>query len=293
MTATLDTALAAAARGWHVFPLRPSDKRPAVRRWEHRATTDPERLRRCWATGDYGVGIATGRSGLVVVDLDSPKPGRTPPDEWRGEPGVTNGQDVLTALCEHAGEPYPHDTYTVATASGGRHLYFTAPDGVGLRNTTGRLGWLIDTRGAGGYVVAARTTIDGHPYTVLNETDPAPLPAWLHDRLAVAEPAAAPAGPVELRTGHLSGYLLAAVRDETVRVRQAPEGQRNASLYMAAQTLGQLAATGALDSEHVRTALLYAVQPHLAAGAYTRRQADATIASGLRAGAKRPRQVAA
>ena len=30
----LTVALAAATRGWHVFPLRPDDKRPAVRDWE-------------------------------------------------------------------------------------------------------------------------------------------------------------------------------------------------------------------------------------------------------------------
>ncbi|MEJ8643609.1 bifunctional DNA primase/polymerase [Streptomyces sp. MS1.HAVA.3] len=37
-----------AAGGMHVFPLRPNDKRPAVDRWEQRATLDPDRIRRCW-----------------------------------------------------------------------------------------------------------------------------------------------------------------------------------------------------------------------------------------------------
>jgi hypothetical protein len=53
----------------------------------------------------------------------------------------------------------PDRTYTVATASGGEHLYFRQPVGLQLRNTQGEhgsgLGWCIDTRGHGGFVVAA------------------------------------------------------------------------------------------------------------------------------------------
>jgi hypothetical protein len=37
----LDAALAAARSGLHVFPVRPYGKTPAVRDWEHAATTDP------------------------------------------------------------------------------------------------------------------------------------------------------------------------------------------------------------------------------------------------------------
>jgi hypothetical protein len=40
-TATVAYALAAARRGWHVFRVRPGDKRAAVTDWEHQATTDP------------------------------------------------------------------------------------------------------------------------------------------------------------------------------------------------------------------------------------------------------------
>ena len=42
------SALDAASRGWHVFPLRPGTKVPAVRDWEHQATADPERIRELW-----------------------------------------------------------------------------------------------------------------------------------------------------------------------------------------------------------------------------------------------------
>ena len=87
-------ALAYARRSWHVFPLVPGEKRPAITRWEDRATLDPTRIGRCWhrrtSAGPFGVGIACGPSRLVVVDLDQPKPNTVLPDGWR-VPGVVDG----------------------------------------------------------------------------------------------------------------------------------------------------------------------------------------------------------
>jgi hypothetical protein len=76
-------------------------------------------------------------------------------------------------------------------------------------------------------------------------------------------------------------------------VRDATSGQRNHALFIAAQALGQLVASGALTAEQVRHVLVAASAEHVAAGAYTERERDATITSGLRAGARRPRRVAA
>jgi len=314
-TATmLRVALDAAARGWHVFPLRPGDKRPVLHGadrcprtgactgghvgWEQRATTDPERIRRCWSVAPFNVGIATGPSGLVVLDLDTPKPGQdTPPEEWRLD-GVHDGADVFAVVCERAGQPAPLDTYTVTTGRGGTHLYYRHPDtGPQLRNTTGgtagSLGWLIDTRAHGGYVVAAGSIVNGRRYTLAHDTTPAPLPDWLAARLRPAPLPPPPAQPVRPTTAGRSRYLAAAIAAEVARVEQAPEGQRNQALYLAAVALGQLVAGGALTEAEVRDVLTQAAAGHLAAGAYSPRQAERTIASGLRAGAKRPRSVAA
>ncbi len=228
----LDVALAAAARGWRVFPISPGRKKPpAVRDWEHRATTDPARIERAWHADPYNVGIACGPSGLVVLDLDRPKPGEVPPPAYR-EPGIGDGGDVLAVLCEANDQPLPVDTYAVRTGSGGTHLYFTVPPGITLRNTAKRLGWLIDTRAHGGYVVAAGSTVDHRPYTALVDEDPAPLPGWLSDRLTDPPPAPVTERPTSTTAvaGSPSAYAAAALRGELGRVLAAIEGTRNHTL---------------------------------------------------------------
>jgi len=309
-------ALAAAERGWHVFPLVPGGKRPAfpdhpaVRcdradprcraghvGWEQRATTDPDRIRRGWARAPFNVGIACGPSGLVVVDLDVPKTiDDTAPAGW-AEQGATCGLDVLLLLADAAGQPAPVDTHTVTTPSGGTHLYYRAPDGVQLRNTEGEtgcgLGWKVDTRAHGGYVVAAGSIINGRPYATTDSRDPVLLPGWLAGALTPAQ-LPAPAAPVRLPTStRRDRYLTTAVAAELARVEGAPPGERNRTLYVAAAALGQLVAGGALTEDYVRDALMHAAAAALAAGAYSPTQLHATITSGLRAGAKRPRTVAA
>ncbi|MFB6396714.1 bifunctional DNA primase/polymerase [Polymorphospora lycopeni] len=307
----LTAALGYAERGWYVFPLIPDDKRPAFPDrctaercdgtdprcraagrhvgWEERATVDPDRIRRAWSTRPYGIGIACGPSGLVVCDLDTPKPGQTPPAAWRLD-GVHDGGDVFTVLAERAGQPVPDLTYTVTTGRGGTHLYYRHPtSGPALRNTAGRLGWLVDTRAHGGYVVAAGSTANGRPYRVAVDLEPMPLPGWLAGLLA---PAPLPArGPVTvaLPTSRRGAYLAAAIRRQVAHLAAAPDGQRNRALFVAAVALGQLAAGGALTDDDVTAVLTpVALSRGLPAGEVAR-----TIASGLRTGARQPRTVAA
>lgn len=286
----LTAALAAAERGWHVFPLHPDSKRPAVRDWEDRATTAPDRIRRCWGAGPYGIGIACGPSGLIVVDLDTPTADdtRTRQPEW-DMLGITDGLDVFTVLAQRSGAGWP-TTYTVRTPSGGIHLYFTAPARLGLRNTQGRLGWKVDTRAAGGYVVGAGSTVGGDRYTLIDDREPVVLPGWLADPL---RPPAAPPPAVPALSDASRGdaYVAAAVRGEVQRVQAAPRGQHNHSLYIAACALGQLVAGGQLARGDATAALQDAAADHIGSQCgCTAREVDATIASGLRGGQSRPRR---
>jgi hypothetical protein len=284
-----DAAQAAARRGWRVFPLRADDKRPAVRDWEARATTDAERITRCWSAGPYNVGIACGPSGLVVIDLDTPKPETVPPPEWQ-LPGVLAGDDVLAVVSERAGAPMPLDTFTVRTGRGGMHLYFTAPPGTVLRNTAGRLGWLIDTRAAGGYVVAAGSVVAGRPYRLLHDTTPAPLPGWIAGALRPPGPRPPAAlSPLLDRVGRRSTYAAAALRGELDRVLTARPGTRNVTLNTSAHALGQLVGARLLPPDLVTEALTLAA---LSIG-LTPGETAATIRSGLASGVRHPRTVPA
>ncbi|MEV0197394.1 bifunctional DNA primase/polymerase [Nonomuraea sp. NPDC050691] len=296
---TLPYALAAARRGWAVFPVAVGDKPPVkgFTDWEANATTDPGLIRRWWSRAPYNIGIACGPSGLVVVDLDTPKKeGLRPPPAW-DLPGVQDGADVLAVLCERAGQPFPFETFQVRTRRGGLHLYFTAPDGARLSNTEGDkgngLGWLIDTRAHGGYVLGPGSHVDlpdgTGTYEVLHNAPPAPLPPFLSKQL-VAPPQAA-AGPVRLAlpADRRGAFLRAAITGELARVAAAPVGERNRTLYLAATALGQLVAGGALDEADVTTLL---GQEGVAIG-LSAAETRLTVASGLKNGARRPRSVAA
>ncbi|QKW12388.1 bifunctional DNA primase/polymerase [Verrucosispora sp. NA02020] len=307
MSDLLAAALAHAARGWHVFPLRSDDKRPAFPDhpadqctgrdprcrtagrhlgWEPRATCDPDRIRRAWSVHAYGIGIACGPSRLVVIDLDIRKPGQTMPP---GYEGYGSGLRVLTELAaRHGGTIDP--TYTATTGRRGTHLYYQHPaTGPELRNTAGMLGPMVDTRAYGGYVVAAGSTVAGRPYTVDLDTDPAPLPEWLAPLLAPAPLPPQRPVVVDLGTGRRAAYVDAAIRRQVTEITTAAPGRRNHTLYVSAVALGQLVAGGALTEDDATSVLTNAAQAAGLRPAETAR----TIASGLRAGARRPRSVAA
>lgn len=227
-----DIRLELASRGFHLFPLVPGTKRPLVDKPSQVATTDPRALKD-WPSGS-GWGVACGPSGLVVVDLDAH--GGTPLEEWELI-GATNGLDVFRALWSaYADRPAPN-TFTVATPSGGRHLYFRAPEGVELRNTAGRIGWQIDTRAQGGYVVGPGSTLPNGSYDVIHDPGALELlPQWLADRSTAPKVVKRAAGGLRAALPSMSGKRVAALAKT---VAETPQGQRNPVLYWAACALAE------------------------------------------------------
>jgi hypothetical protein len=284
----LRSAMALAARGWHVFPCVRGGKRPALREnWQELATADAERVRAWWTRSPYNIGIACGPSGLVVVDLDVSRgaAGGAGAGAAGADERITgHGTDVLAALCRAHGQPYPAATYAVATPSGGHHLYFTAPV-TRVRNSARRLGPLIDIRADGGYVVAAGSRIGRRAYVVMDEIAPVPLPGWLADLLEDRPPPAVQRPPPAPDSPQGTAYAMAALRDETRRVADARPGTRNTTLNRAAFSLGQLVAAGLLPPLAVVTSLASAAG-HAGLPAD---EALRTIRSGMAAGARKPR----
>ncbi|WP_405617824.1 bifunctional DNA primase/polymerase [Streptomyces sp. NBC_00076] len=258
--ALLSAALDAAERGWHVFPLRPGTKRPALHgetacprtgpcesghaKWEQRATTNPDIIRATWTRAPYNVGIATGPSGLLVIDLDVPKD--------HSSSDTPDGVTTFAALCERAGHAVP-TTYRTRTASGGEHLYFAAPPGVRLTNTARTVAASVDTRGWGGYVVAAGSTTPAGPYEALCGPETVAVPGWL---LSILRPAPKPSeAPSVAMMGQSRRYADVALTREARNVAGAAHGRREAALFRAARALGRFVAWGDLPRHMVEQAL--------------------------------------
>jgi hypothetical protein len=252
-------AMRAAERGWWVFPTRPGGKEPRPGlSWPQAATGDPARLARAtWRPGE-NYGIAAKPSGLVIIDLDCPKPGYELPPEWRGESGVIDGRDVLTVLTERCGATsWPH-TFAVSTPSGGLHLYYVAPPGRPIGNKP--LGPLIDVRGGGdgngGYVLGPGSILNGRAYEIVDDAEPQPLPAWIADLLDPPRrgPVTSPRpvdGPRGDRVAARLDGLMAAVAD-------ANPGERNNTLHWAACRAAEMIAAGQLTADQVHDSLGWA-----------------------------------
>jgi hypothetical protein len=159
----------ALACGLAVFPLPAGAKRAATG-WPRQVTTD-RMVVAGWPPGS-NVGVACRASGIVGLDLD--------------RKDTVDGVDTLRALCAAARRPWP-DTFTVATAHGGLHLYFRAPPGFIVPSSIGR--WPgVDVRAPGqrlgGYLVGPGSIVDDRPYAVARNLPVEPLPSWLTAKLA-------------------------------------------------------------------------------------------------------------
>lgn len=298
----IEHALRYAKRGWPVFPCwerdeseaeyqarlsaMPGDTRTTAKRWEAKnprvaggfksATTDESKIRFWWDRWpDAAIGCPTGPAlGAWVLDVDLPK-----------APGEPDGRDTLAQLeATHGALPV---TVEQRTGSGGRQLFFRwSADGPEIRNTSGKIGPKLDTRGTGGYVIVPPSLHPaGNRYAwTSNGEKLAGAPAWLIE-LILAKPAPEPRMERQTPTWAATGYGRAALNAEVGKVASAPQGQRNATLNDAAFALGQLVAGRVLAPGEVERALLDAAN----AAGLSDGEARATIRSGMGAGEKEPR----
>jgi hypothetical protein len=143
----------------------------------------------------------------------------------------------------------------------------------------------VHVRGAGGYVVAPPSRhASGRRYRWTWGGPLAMLPDWL---ATLMQPPTPVVRSVVLPRAS-NRYVQRALEGELAQVAAAPVGTRNTTLNRAAFRLGQLAGAGMISLEELHQQLLDAAQ----VTGLPRSEAEATIASGLRAGALRPRPVA-
>jgi hypothetical protein len=241
MTPSLaEAALAVAVRGWPVFPCR-ADKRPACWHGCKDATTDGDAIRRLFKGGNAAlIAIATGEpSGIVAIDTDPAA------FAW------------FEPRRNHALFP---PTRAHRTPRGGWHLLYRRP-AAGLRCSIGKLARGADIRGDGGYLVIPPSS----GYTVIDEREPAPFPAWILAALARIDETRA--RKAALRPAPEPGDIAALHRF----VAASRDGERNSRLFWAACRAG----------EHATELMSAAQRTGLAAT-----EARATILSAMRTAGK-------
>jgi hypothetical protein len=183
----------------------------------------------------------------------------------------------------------------VSSPTGGLHLYFHAPADSRLRNTAGEagLGWKIDTRAHGGFIIAAGSVRREGLYRAASDAPMAELPHWLAQALATDAPEQAGSRRAGLRPGRTSAYLRAILDGESDAIRGAAVGGRNHALNRAAFNLGRLVGGRELDEDIARRVLFDAAAGHVGIDQFTEAEAWRTIDSGLKAGQARPRHLGA
>lgn len=240
----IDTA--ARALGFWCVPIagkRPlTSWKPFQSRAPKQAFTDCWSRRWPWAGGATPTGETT---DLLVLDLDS--------------------QGALDWFKERSAI----DTWVLRTVRGW-HLHYQWPR-FEVRNSAGELAESVDVRGAGGLAISAGSTrwvLNGRrwePFTYEwlpghspNDLPRAAVPQWLLDELRrkhesrqVSEPA--PARPY---LGHATAWARAALENEVLRLCNAANGTRNATLLSVANRLGSLVAAGALEARQVQNQVL-------------------------------------
>ncbi|WP_433204711.1 bifunctional DNA primase/polymerase [Nocardia sp. CA-107356] len=285
MTAVVDlraVALATAARGWPVFPLRPGAKKPPVfKRWPELANTDLQRIHRWWSDNPrYNVAIATGPAGLHVIDLDPRH--MTPP--------AADLTEALARLATHLSQPAP-PTLTVVTPHGW-HLYYRAPELPRLTCTVARIGDGIDSRGHGGYIVAPGSRTPQGDYTVTESRPVAELPAMLVQQIIPPPPTPAPTGGSSRSMAvHPDSYLAAILAAEAEQVARARVHLRNHTLFRSALVLGRLVAADEVSEHDARTVLTNAAAAHIGVEGFTADEAHRTVSNGFRYSRARPRRI--
>lgn len=251
--------------GWAVHPVN-IEKKPTTEHGRNDATKDEPTIRQFFKNGAQ-IGVATGiESGLFVLDVDLDK-----------ERGI-NGYETLEYL-EGIHGPLPL-TPQQRTGRGGKQYLFKYVDG--LKNSTGKIGAGIDTRGQGGYIVVAPSRNTNGPYTWVvspRDTPLADVPEWLIEALRETEK------PQETHTapgGEDRPYCLKMLGQAMAKCATAADGTKHDTLIKMSTWMGGF--VPALSETEIEDTLWNAV----ALRAEDEQGARKTIRDGIAYGKSKP-----
>jgi len=260
----VQAALYYAARGLAVFPCAPGSKAPHSMLGErgglHHATTQSPLIKGWWGKDPAArIGLNLGASGLIAFDLEGPAKGADP-------------AAIMAAICEAYGPDALPATWQAVTPSGGRHLLYRAPAGEVPNTLPLEVEGLDRIRHGGSYVVVPAVVAgeivpddEGRRWvagpTPLEDSEPAPAPAWLEDvahetaharRAARAAVRARGRRPDEADATPYGAKALMGLWGE---VAHASEGVRHSTLTRAAVRARALEAGGHVSGEKWREVL--------------------------------------
>ena len=158
------------ARGCHLFPKHPGKKIPAILNWQNSGFNNYDDIKQSFKWHpDSNIGITCEPSNLVVIDCDINEKG--------------NGYENFIELCNSL--EVDVKTFTVQSAGGGFHFYFTNHKNLKIKTDQNKLGLNIETKAIGGCIMAPGQSIiktDSHEagtYVVVNDDPIQPLPEKL------------------------------------------------------------------------------------------------------------------
>ena len=244
-----------------IFPFgqTPDGRRiPLIKDWETNASSDPNQHNQwCELFKDRlkGWALPTGEvNGLIALDIDVKNDG-------------ANGFKYLESL----GVDIPQTAWQ-STPSGGCHLFFKYDPTIQIGNSVNRkIG--IDTRSTGGFVWLHKDTHFEIPLS--------PIPEWLPTIIKSQEPVSTVSeAPLKLDPALSLPKYYEAIKT----VKEALQGERNATLNKAAYLVGKLIAGGIVTHgqaylELEQAALAIGLDPY---------EVKATLKSGLGDGITQP-----
>ena len=152
MTSMKDHALAYAARGWPVFPVR-ADKTPYTKHGVQDATTTITKIEEMWEKWPKAnIAMNVGAAGMLVIDLDP-------------------GHD-MKELESNIG-PLPKTRLSAKTPRDGLHLYFFLADEEVVAPSASKLAPHVDVRSLNSYVLLPPSTTADGSYVWQEEGKPA------------------------------------------------------------------------------------------------------------------------